>query len=115
MASLAKAAKKSAPKKVVAKKAPAANIKKAEKGNRYQFEGKSMQSDSIVRGEVVAKTEDEARQKLARRQIKIIQLTKMKKQRQKKITSADITVFTRQLSTMMKACFPLMQAFDFVA
>ena len=114
MASLAKPAKKAAPKKLVAKK-PAANVKKVEKGNRYQFEGKSLQSDSIVRGEVVAKTEDEARQKLARRQIKIIQLTKMKKQRQKKITSADITVFTRQLSTMMKAGLPLMQAFDIVA
>ena len=107
MASLAKPAKKAAPKKLVAKK-PAANVKKVEKGNRYQFEGKSLQSDSIVRGEVVAKTEDEARQKLARRQIKIIQLTKMKKQRQKKITSADIAVFTRQLST-------LMQAFDILA
>ena len=114
MASLAKPAKKAAPKKLVAKK-PAANVKKVEKGNRYQFEGKSLQSDSIVRGEVVAKTEDEARQKLARRQIKIIQLTKMKKQRQKKITSADIAVFTRQLSTMMKAGLPLMQAFDIVA
>lgn len=89
--------------------------KVAEKGNRYQFEGKNTQTDAIVRGEVVAKNEDEARQKLQRRQIRVLQLTKMKKTRGKKITQGDIAVFTRQLSTMMKAGLPLMQAFDIVA
>ncbi len=88
---------------------------KKEKGNRYQFEGRSLQTDSIIRGEVVAKNEDEARQKLQRRQVKVLQLTKMKKARGKKITQGDIAVFTRQLSTMMKAGLPLMQAFDIVA
>ena len=90
-------------------------VAKKEKGNRYQFEGKNLQTDGMVRGEVVASNEDEARQKLARRQIKVLQLTKMKKARSKKITQADITIFTRQLSTMMKAGLPMMQAFDIVA
>ena len=89
--------------------------KKQEKGTRYQFEGKNLQTENIVRGEVVAKNEEEARQKLSRRSIKVMQLTKMKKARAKKITQADITIFTRQLSTMMKAGLPMMQAFDIVA
>ena len=102
-------------KKAPVKKAAAAKPVKKEKGNRYQFEGRNLSTDSIVRGEVIAKNEDEARQKLVRRQIKVLQLTKMKKAKDKKITSADIAVFTRQLSTMMKAGLPLMQAFDIVA
>ncbi len=101
-------------KKVVAKKTTKPE-KKVEKGNRYQFEGRNLSTESVVRGEVVAKNEEEARQKLMRRQIKVLQITKMKKAREKKITQADITVFTRQLSTMMKAGLPMMQAFDIVA
>lgn len=84
-------------------------------GKRFSFEGKNLSTEQIVRGEVVAKDEAEARAKLARRQIKVIQITKLKNARQKRITQADITVFTRQLSTMMKAGLPLMQAFDIVA
>ncbi len=99
----------------IAKKTTTKTQKPEEKGNRYQFEGKNIQTDTIVRGEVVAKNEEEARQKLQRRQIRVIQLTKMKKARGKKITQGDIAVFTRQLSTMMKAGLPLMQAFDIVA
>ena len=84
-------------------------------GKRFSFEGKNLSTEQIVRGEVVAKDEAEARVKLSRRQIKVIQITKMKVSRQKRITQADITVFTRQLATMMKAGLPLMQAFDIVA
>ena len=87
----------------------------AQSGKRFSFEGKNLSTEQIVRGEVVAKDEAEARAKLARRQIKVIQITKLKNARQKRITQADITVFTRQLSTMMKAGLPLMQAFDIVA
>lgn len=84
-------------------------------GNRFEFEGRSLDTEQMVRGEVVAKDEKEARAKLARRRIKVIHIHKKKKVRQKKITQADITVFTRQLATMMKAGLPLMQAFDIVA
>lgn len=109
------AASKTLKKAPVAKKPAASKPLKVEKGNRYQFEGRNLSTESIVRGEVIAQSEDEARQKLARRQIKVLQIKKMKKVRDKKITQADITVFTRQLSTMMKAGLPLMQAFDIVA
>ncbi|WP_277074973.1 type II secretion system F family protein [Simonsiella muelleri] len=111
MATLKKPVKK-AP--VKAKKT-AAKPQKKERGNRYQFEGRNIQTESIVRGEVVARNEEEARQKLQRRQVKVLQIVKMKKARNQKITSADIAVFTRQLCTMMKAGLPLMQAFDIVA
>ena len=84
-------------------------------GNRFEFEGRSLDTEQMVRGEVVAKDEKEARTKLARRRIKVIHIHKKKKVRQKKITQGDITVFTRQLATMMKAGLPLMQAFDIVA
>ncbi|ULJ61164.1 type II secretion system F family protein [Wielerella bovis] len=115
MAEARKSAKSAAKKPVKKTAAKSAKPEKKEKGNRYQFEGKNLQTENIVRGEVVAKNEDEARQKLARRSIKVMQLTKMKKARAKKITQADITIFTRQLSTMMKAGLPMMQAFDIVA
>jgi hypothetical protein len=84
-------------------------------GVSYEFEGRHMESEQIVRGEVVAKDEQDARAKLARRRVKVISLHKKKKVREKKITQGDITVFTRQLATMMKAGLPVMQAFDIVA
>ncbi|WP_239374707.1 type II secretion system F family protein [Snodgrassella gandavensis] len=94
---------------------PIAVSKTKPAGTTFNFEGKNLKTDQIVRGEVVAKNEVEARAKLNRRQIRVIQITKVKKQRQKKISQADITVFTRQLSTMMKSGLPLMQAFDIAA
>jgi type IV pilus assembly protein PilC len=49
-----------------------------------------------------------------------ITVTKVKKQSalfsgQKRITEKDVTLFTRQLATMMKAGVPLLQSFDIVA
>ena len=82
--------------------------KKKQTGLSFEFEGRHMETEQIVRGEVVAKDEQEARAKLARRRIKVISLHKKKKVRAKKITQADITVFTRQLATMMKAGLPVM-------
>ena len=50
-----------------------------------------------------------------RRGIQVISIVKVKKTRAKKITSGDVTVFSRQLATMMKSGLPLLQAFDIVA
>lgn len=94
---------------------PVAVSKTKPAGITFSFEGKNLKTEQTVRGEVVAKTEAEARAKLNRRQIRVIQITKLKKRRQKKISQADITIFTRQLSTMMKSGLPLMQAFDIAA
>lgn len=88
---------------------------KKEKGIRFNFEGRNIDTEQMVRGEVVAKNEEEARKKLQRRGIKPLRVSKVKAVRKKRITQEDITVFTRQLATMMKAGLPLMQAFEIVA
>ncbi|WP_373745856.1 type II secretion system F family protein [Neisseria dentiae] len=88
---------------------------KKDKGVRFSFEGRNTDTDQMVRGEVVAKNEEEARKKLQRRGIKPLRVSKVKAVRKKRITQEDITVFTRQLATMMKAGLPLMQAFEIVA
>ncbi|HFC6442950.1 TPA: type 4 pilus assembly protein PilG [Neisseria meningitidis] len=87
----------------------------AKKEKRFIFEGRHSASDKLVNGEVSAFTEEEARKKLAKRGIRPLQITRAKTSSKRKITQEDITVFTRQLSTMIKAGLPLMQAFEIVA
>ncbi|HHO0663788.1 TPA: type 4 pilus assembly protein PilG [Neisseria meningitidis] len=87
----------------------------AKKEKRFIFEGRHSASDKLVNGEVSAFTEEEARKKLAKRGIRPLQITRVKTRSKRKITQEDITVFTRQLSTMIKAGLPLMQAFEIVA
>ncbi|HEZ1331097.1 TPA: type 4 pilus assembly protein PilG [Neisseria meningitidis] len=87
----------------------------AKKEKRFIFEGRHSASDKLVNGEVSAFTEEEARKKLAKRGIRPLQITLVKTSSKRKITQEDITVFTRQLSTMIKAGLPLMQAFEIVA
>lgn len=85
------------------------------KGKHFTFEGKNIETERLVRGGVVAKDEEEARKKLQRRGIRPLRISKVKTARKRRITQEDITVFTRQLATMMKAGLPLMQAFEIVA
>ncbi|HFC6787446.1 TPA: type 4 pilus assembly protein PilG [Neisseria meningitidis] len=87
----------------------------AKKEKRFIFEGRHSASDKLVNGEVSAFTEEEARKKLAKRGIRPLQITRVKTSSKRKITQEDITVFTRQLFTMIKAGLPLMQAFEIVA
>ncbi|MBJ7795283.1 type II secretion system F family protein [Neisseria meningitidis] len=87
----------------------------AKKEKRFIFEGRHSASDKLVNGEVSAFTEEEARKKLAKRGIRPLQITRVKTSSKRKITQENITVFTRQLSTMIKAGLPLMQAFEIVA
>ncbi|HEZ1579356.1 TPA: type 4 pilus assembly protein PilG [Neisseria meningitidis] len=87
----------------------------AKKEKHFIFEGRHSASDKLVNGEVSAFTEEEARKKLAKRGIRPLQITRVKTSSKRKITQEDITVFTRQLSTMIKAGLPLMQAFEIVA
>ena len=81
----------------------------------YVLKEKNIETERLVRGEVVAKDEEEARKKLQRRGIRPLRISKVKTARKRRITQEDITVFTRQLATMMKAGLPLMQAFEIVA
>src|SRR6476659_3841693 len=68
-----------------------------------------------VRGELRAAGEAQANAMLRRQGIKVVEIKKQKKARGGKVTEKDVTLFTRQLATMLKSGVPLLQAFDIVA
>lgn len=80
----------------------------------FLWEGKDKKG-KVVKGEIRAAGEAVVNATLRRQGITV---TKVKKQgafaSKGKITEKDITLFTRQLATMMKAGVPLLQAFDIV-
>jgi type IV pilus assembly protein PilC len=80
----------------------------------YLWEGKDKKG-KVIKGEMRAAGDSYVSATLRRQGITV---TKVKKQSafasKGKITEKDITLFTRQLATMMKAGVPLLQAFDIV-
>ncbi len=80
----------------------------------YLWEGKDKKG-KVIKGEMRAAGESFVSATLRRQGITV---TKVKKQsgfaKKGRITDKDITLFTRQLATMMKAGVPLLQAFDIV-
>src|SRR5688572_11556277 len=68
-----------------------------------------------VRGEMRATGEAQVNALLRRQGIKVVEIKQQKRARGGKITEKDITLFTRQLATMLKSGVPLLQAFDIVA
>jgi type IV pilus assembly protein PilC len=80
----------------------------------FYWEGKD-KTGKIVKGEMRASGEAIVNSTLRRQGIQNLKVKKVAGRRGKKITSQDITFFTRQLATMMKAGVPLLQAFDIVA
>src|SRR5687767_13705215 len=68
-----------------------------------------------VRGELRATGEAQANAMLRRQGIKVQELKRQKRARGGKVTEKDITLFTRQLATMLKSGVPLLQAFDIVS
>jgi len=91
----------------------AVNIK-ATKEVTYSWEGKDRKGKS-VKGEIRATGESFVNATLRRQGITV---TKVKKQSsfasKGTVSEKDITIFTRQLATMMKAGVPLLQSFDIV-
>ncbi len=91
----------------------AANIK-ATKEVTYSWEGKDKKGKA-VKGEIRASGESFVNATLRRQGITV---TKVKKQSgfasKGSVSDKDITLFTRQLATMMKAGVPLLQSFDIV-
>ena len=67
-----------------------------------------------VRGEMKAGGEAVVNAQLRRQGIKVNRVKKLTAGRGGSITDKDITLFTRQLATMLKAGVPLLQAFDIV-
>ena len=67
-----------------------------------------------LRGEMKAGGEAVVNAQLRRQGIKVNRVKKLTASRGGSITDKDITLFTRQLATMLKAGVPLLQAFDIV-
>ncbi len=86
----------------------------ASKQITYLWEGKDKKG-KVVKGEMRANGDSFVKATLRRQGINV---TKVKKQsgfsKKGKVTDKDITLFTRQLATMMKSGVPLLQAFDIV-
>jgi type IV pilus assembly protein PilC len=79
----------------------------------YRWEGKD-KSGKIVRGELRAASPTVVRTTLRRQGILATKVAKQSLGRRGKVTDKDITLFTRQMATMMKSGVPLLQSFDIV-
>jgi type IV pilus assembly protein PilC len=84
------------------------------KETTFLWEGRD-RSGKTVRGEMRAGGETVVRTTLRRQGITVVKIKAQRYSRGGKIVEKDITMFTRQLATMMKAGVPLLQAFDIVA
>ncbi len=80
----------------------------------FAWEGKD-KSGKIVRGELRAGGESVVNATLRRQGVLVTKVKKKTYRSGKKVSDKDITLFTRQLATMMKAGVPLLQSFDIVA
>lgn len=102
-------------KKRAAQAKPGASKIKAKGEKIWRYEGKNRANGQLVKGEISAVTETEAKAKLSRRGIYLSSISRQVTKRGKAIKDADITLFARQLATMMKAGLPLLQAFEITA
>jgi type IV pilus assembly protein PilC len=93
--------------------AAAAAVSKGPKESTFVWEGRD-KAGKTLRGEIRAVTETAANATLRRQGILVQKIRKQRKRRGGKISDKDITLFTRQLATMMKAGVPLLQSFDIV-
>ncbi|MFX1679658.1 type II secretion system F family protein [Mitsuaria sp. CC2] len=94
-----------------------AGAKSAAKGIKeyvFEWEGKD-RNGKIVRGEMRAGGEAVISASLRRQGILVSKIKKRRSSGGKSIKQKDISVFTRQLATMMRAGVPLLQSFDIVA
>ena len=88
--------------------------KSAPKEYVFSWEGSDRKGRKI-KGDIRAASQAVANAQLRRQGITVIKIKKQSgASKGKKITDKDITLFTRQLATMMKAGVPLLQAFDIV-
>ena len=79
----------------------------------YLWEGKD-KSGKVIRGEMRAGGEAVVNVTLRRQGILVTKVKKRPIGRGGKVSQKDVTLFTRQLATMMKAGVPLLQSFDIV-
>ena len=94
--------------------ATAQKIGVAVKETIYAWEGKD-KSGKTVRGELRAAGEAIVTVTMRRQGVLVTKVKKKTTRGGKRITDKDISMFTRQLATMMKAGVPLLQSFDIVS
>lgn len=82
------------------------------KETQYSWEGKD-KTGKAVKGDMRGAGEASVSAQLRRQGITVTKIKKAKT-RGGKVTEKDITLFTRQLATMLKSGVPLLQAFDIV-
>ncbi|ALV05494.1 type II secretion system F family protein [Roseateles depolymerans] len=80
----------------------------------FEWEGKD-RNGKLVRGEMRAGGEAVVSASLRRQGILVSKVKKRRSGGGRSIKQKDISIFTRQLATMMRAGVPLLQAFDIVA
>ena len=85
----------------------------AVKESTFLWEGKN-KDGKIVRGEMRAASESVVQTTLRRQGVTSAKVKKVRFTTGGKITEKDISLFTRQLATMMKSGVPLLQSFDIV-
>jgi type IV pilus assembly protein PilC len=93
--------------------------KKGELLPNFVYEGTNRRGQK-VKGEMPSKNLALAKAQLRKQGINVTSIRKKSKNlleglSKKKVTALDITIFTRQLATMMKAGVPLVQSFEIVA
>jgi type IV pilus assembly protein PilC len=79
----------------------------------FEWEGRD-RNGKQVRGETRAGGENQVRASLRRQGVNPTKIKKRRMRSGQKIKPKDISIFTRQLATMMKAGVPLLQSFDIV-
>jgi type IV pilus assembly protein PilC len=94
--------------------ASAAARKPAIKDFNFTWVGQE-RGGKTVRGEMRAAGEAQVNATLRRQGIKVVEVKKQRRGRGGRVTEKDLTLFTRQLATMLKSGVPLLQAFDIVA
>ena len=79
----------------------------------FAWQGKDKRG-KIISGEIAGESEARARAKLRRQGINPLKVKKKRRSGGGRVTPKDITVFSRQLATMMSAGVPLVEAFEIV-
>ncbi len=93
----------------IAKTKPRVEVKESV----FHWEGRD-KNGRVVKGEMRAGGESVVAASLRRRGVMVSKIKKQSFRRGRRITRKDLALFTRQLSTMLKAGVPLMQSFDIV-
>jgi type IV pilus assembly protein PilC len=94
--------------------ATAAAAAKGPKELTFSWEGRD-KAGKTIRGELRAVSEAAVNATLRRQGIAVQKVKAVKHKGGGRVTEKDITLFTRQLATMMKAGVPLLQSFDIVS